>query len=323
MADRAKLLERAAAAKRASKAVAFHERFDVPELVRDLAALANSGGGAILLGVQRDGALSGAEIPPLGRGVLRSAIERYTGSVFDDVEVATAERSGMPVIALLVGPAHEAPIPYVTDGEAAFYARHGAKSAPATQDDLRRFIDRRVRELRREWLSGIRQVVTAPRGSDDRRDRADGRRGGRGGHPHHDGQERAALPRGRLGCHPSVQAEGAPAGGERAATRRRRDQRVRHAERPPRARDRRSDAARLRAPAAVRVLPVQPAVRRLACRALPARSHVLRRRSSALLRAAAVTLYATRGCGATSVSFSSSSRSPSTSTSSSRRSTNR
>jgi hypothetical protein len=166
MADRARLLERAAAAKRPSKAIAFHERFDVPELVRDLAALANSGGGVILLGLRRDGSLSADEIPPLGRGVLRSAIERYTGSGFDDVDVMTVERRGTPVTALVVGPAHEAPIPYGANGAAAFYARHGAKSAPATQDDLRRFIERRVKELRREWLSGIRQVVTAPRGSE-------------------------------------------------------------------------------------------------------------------------------------------------------------
>jgi hypothetical protein len=166
MADRARLLERAAAANRPSKAVVFHERFDVLALVRDVAALANTGGGVVLLGVRRDGSPSGAGIPPLGRSVLRSAIERHTGSEFDDIEATTVERNGAPMTALLVGEAHEAPIPYVANGAAVFYARHGAKSAPATQDDLRRFIDRRVKELRREWLSGIRQVVTAPRGSE-------------------------------------------------------------------------------------------------------------------------------------------------------------
>jgi hypothetical protein len=166
MAESARLLERAAAAKRASKAVAFHERFDVPDLVRDLAALANSGGGVILVGVRRDGSPSGADVPPLSPAMLRSAIERYTGSEFRDVEVATVQRGATPVAAVVVGAAHEAPIPYVANGAAAFFARHGAKSAPATQSDLRRFIDRRVKELRREWLSGIRQVVTAPRGSE-------------------------------------------------------------------------------------------------------------------------------------------------------------
>jgi hypothetical protein len=164
--DTAKLLERAAAAKRASKAVAFHERFDIPELTRDVAALANSGGGVILLGVHRDGSPSGAEVPPLTPSVLRAAIARHTGDEFGDVEVETVDRSGTPVTAVVVGPAHEAPVPYLDDGAAAFYARHGAKSVPATRADLRRFIDRRVKELRREWLSGIRQVVTAPRGSE-------------------------------------------------------------------------------------------------------------------------------------------------------------
>jgi hypothetical protein len=120
----------------------------------------------ILVGVRRDGSPSGADVPPLSAGVLRSAIERYTGTEFRDVEVATVERGGVAVTAVVVGSAHEAPIPYVANGASAFYARHGAKSAPATQADLRRFIDRRVKELRREWLSGIRQVVTAPRGSE-------------------------------------------------------------------------------------------------------------------------------------------------------------
>jgi hypothetical protein len=166
MAEPARLRERAAIAKRPSKAVAFHERFDVPELVRDLAALANSGGGVILVGVRRDGSLSGADVPPLSAAVLRSAVERYTGTDFRDVEVTTVDRGGTPVTTILVGAAHEAPIPYITNGAGAFYARHGAKSTPATQADLRRFIDRRVKELRREWLSGIRQVVTAPRGSE-------------------------------------------------------------------------------------------------------------------------------------------------------------
>jgi Schlafen, AlbA_2 len=166
MAESARLLERAAAAKRASKAVAFHERFDVPELTRDLAALANSGGGVILIGVRRDGSPSGADVPPLSAGVLHSSIERYTGTDFRDVEVTAVERGGTPVTAIVIGPAHEAPLPYTANGGTAFYARHGAKSVPATQADLRRFIDRRVKELRREWLSGIRQVVTAPRGSE-------------------------------------------------------------------------------------------------------------------------------------------------------------
>jgi hypothetical protein len=166
MAETARLLERAAVARRPSKAVVFHDRFDIPELVRDLASLANSGGGVILVGVRRDGSPSGADVPPLSPAVLRSAIERYTGTDFRDVEVATVERGGAPVTAVVVGPAHEAPLPYVANGASAFYARHGAKSAPATQADLRRFIDRRVKELRREWLSGIRQVVSAPRGSE-------------------------------------------------------------------------------------------------------------------------------------------------------------
>src|SRR4051812_46775390 len=166
MADGAGLRGREAPGRRGWKAAASHGRSAARELARARGARANSGGGVTPLGVRRAGLPAGTEIPPLARNVLRSAIERYTGSNFDDLEVTTVERSGVPVATLLVGAAHEAPLPYVSNGASAFYARHGAKSAPATQDDLRRFIDRRVKELRREWLSGIRQVVTAPRGSE-------------------------------------------------------------------------------------------------------------------------------------------------------------
>src|SRR5437870_3865828 len=41
-----------------------------------------------------------------------------------------------------------------------------AKRPPKAVAFQERFIARRVKELRREWLSGIRQVVTAPRGSE-------------------------------------------------------------------------------------------------------------------------------------------------------------
>ena len=44
----------------------------------------------------------------------------------------------------------------------AVYFRHGAKSEPATSDDVRQFIERRLEAVRNAWLSGIRKVITAP-----------------------------------------------------------------------------------------------------------------------------------------------------------------
>jgi hypothetical protein len=44
------------------------------------------------------------------------------------------------------------------------YFRHGAKSEPATSDDLRQFMDRRVEQTRRLWEKRIRKVMAAPAG---------------------------------------------------------------------------------------------------------------------------------------------------------------
>jgi len=45
------------------------------------------------------------------------------------------------------------------------YFRHGAKSEPGTTDDLRGALDRQLEDIRKAWISGVRRVVKAPRGS--------------------------------------------------------------------------------------------------------------------------------------------------------------
>jgi hypothetical protein len=46
------------------------------------------------------------------------------------------------------------------------YFRHGAKSEAGTTDDLRRFIEKRVREMQQQLVKGMRRVSEAPRGSE-------------------------------------------------------------------------------------------------------------------------------------------------------------
>lgn len=133
MANTERLLAKAAAAKRSSKYVAFADAVDL----RDVVAMANVGGGVIL-----------ATTPPdVG------AIERRLG--FADLELHDG--------ALVVGPATEAPLALDTEG--AFF-RHGAKSRPATSEDLRRFMERRVAAVKRRLAADIKRVITAPEGSE-------------------------------------------------------------------------------------------------------------------------------------------------------------
>lgn len=129
-----RLLARAAAAKRSSKYVALAEEVDL----RDVVALANVGGGVIVTRTPPD----------------LQAIRARLG--FDDLEL---HDDG----ALVVGPAVEAPL--ALDDEGAFF-RHGGKSRPATSEDLRRFMERRVAAVKRRLAADIRRVITAPEGSE-------------------------------------------------------------------------------------------------------------------------------------------------------------
>jgi hypothetical protein len=132
------LLERAATAKRASKRVAFTREL----ALEDVVAMANSGGGVIVLG---------DDAADVDRAHVRDALLG-----FDHFDMREVTRNGKRARALVVGEAGDLPL----ELDRTVYFRHGGKSGPATADDVRRFIDRRLRATRRRWLRNIRQVVT-------------------------------------------------------------------------------------------------------------------------------------------------------------------
>ncbi len=106
-----RLLERALAATRESRRVAFRKTFDV----HDVLAMANSGGGVILFDPD-------AEIEPA------------------PMEVELEIRRLPHRVALIV---EEAPTPVVENG--IVWVRHGAKTAPATTADLDDMLKRRIK----------------------------------------------------------------------------------------------------------------------------------------------------------------------------------
>jgi Schlafen, AlbA_2 len=190
VADADRFLPRATEAKRESKYVEFKEEFDPAtdgewlELIKDIVAIANIGGGVIVIGLRNDGSLSGANMQAvlaLDGAAICDKLRSYLGGDFDDFEISAVRRNGGRVAAMVIGPAEEAPLTFVRPGtypdpqrpdrqKSAFgrgpYFRHGAKSEPATRDDLREFIERRLDAVRQKWLGGIRRVVTAPEGSE-------------------------------------------------------------------------------------------------------------------------------------------------------------
>src|ERR1700737_186190 len=114
-----KNLDRALAAKRESRRVALRETFnagsiqDWCEIVRDIVAMANSGGGVILFGVDHSGQPAGhdlSQIASLDPAAITDSIHRYTDSNFSNFEIVDAVKDSTPVVALVIG---EAPTPIV------------------------------------------------------------------------------------------------------------------------------------------------------------------------------------------------------------------
>lgn len=179
-------LQKAITARRESRSVEFKETFDPGsagewcELVKDIVAIANSGGGYLLFGVKRNGVPSGWDPKPvldLDPAHITDKVKAYTGEEFSEFEMQEAVKSDQ-TIAIPIVKSVGVPMVFTQPGtysvaqgkqKTAFsrgtvYFRHGAKSEPANSQDLRDCIEREVEHNRRSWLKNIRKVVNAPAG---------------------------------------------------------------------------------------------------------------------------------------------------------------
>jgi hypothetical protein len=183
------LIATALAATRETRAVDFKSAFDPAEtrdcveLIKDVMAFANTGGGVIVFGEDNSGkpVAGGADkLLALDPANIGNKLVSYTGSTFDDFSIREHEKNGIRIATLRIGPVTTPIIPtrpgtYEKDKKSGkqdnvfsigvVYVRHGAKSEPATSADLAKIIDRRVQQLRGEWLNGVKKVTTAPLGS--------------------------------------------------------------------------------------------------------------------------------------------------------------
>lgn len=175
-------------AKRESKSVEFKEQF-LPtdarqslEVLKDIVAIANSGGGALAVGIDNSGAASRSDVKPVlthDHAKYCDTIRKYTLQNFCDFEVVDAEKDGHAVAVFLINPpdyplVFERPGTYAIEnntkqitvfGQGTVFFRHGAKSEHGTSDDLRRFMQQRIREMEDQLMKGMRRVSEAPRGS--------------------------------------------------------------------------------------------------------------------------------------------------------------
>lgn len=150
------------------------------ELLKDVVAIGNHGGGAILIGVRDDGITVGVSAKVengLDPATLGDQIKKHTGRHEPGCIVHAVVREGARVIVILVA-ATTVPIVFAMNGtyeqggkqKAAFvegkvYFRHNSKSEPGTTEDLERAIRREVERHRVEWLGNVRKVTEAPLGS--------------------------------------------------------------------------------------------------------------------------------------------------------------
>lgn len=151
------------------------------ELIKDIVAMANSGGGIIVFGVNDDGTSAKNDLVAIlavDPAVIVDRLTKYTAQHFANFSLGSCLRTGSPVVVLEVA-STSIPIVFSAPGtyaigngkqKSAFsqgtvYFRHGAKSEPGTSDDLRAALSRELDRVRSSWLDGIAKVVTAPIGS--------------------------------------------------------------------------------------------------------------------------------------------------------------
>lgn len=181
------IIDKALVAERESKHIDFKSKIDFSEgstwceVVKDVVAMANSGGGAIVIGCDNQGKPLGSNISSvlgLDPAILTDQIYKYTGVQFSDVGIIEKKKGRYQVAIIVVGPT-TVPIVFTKPGvyridpktqKTAFsagtvYFRHGAKSEPGNTDDIRNTIDRQIEAMRKTWLKGVRKVVDAPAGS--------------------------------------------------------------------------------------------------------------------------------------------------------------
>jgi hypothetical protein len=158
-------LSRAESATRSSKRVALRESAEPVELVRDIAAMANSGGGVIVV----DG------VAGLDEELIHERLSEYAEPEFESFDVRPVSRNGRPAVAVVVEGVRNAPLVFKKTGRVdehvafvrgGLYFRHGAKSEAATGEDVRDFIRRQLEATRTQWLANIRQVMHAPDGAE-------------------------------------------------------------------------------------------------------------------------------------------------------------
>ena len=145
------------------------------EIIKDVVALANSGGGAIIIGLDDFGVccpFNDEALRALDSADVANKIYTYTGKHFSGFDLKWINRDSNYCFVILV---HEADVPliFIKDGayndskgkersafrKGVIYFRHGTKSEPGHSDDLIQWRNRSLDRIRKNWMEGVVKVV--------------------------------------------------------------------------------------------------------------------------------------------------------------------
>jgi hypothetical protein len=164
----------------------FKSRFDPDaardwcEIIKDIIAMHNSQGGAILFGLDSSGCDAG-DATGLARPVdpadVINKVRKYTGQALHDFRVEDFERNGRTYRGWVI-PAAEVPVPFKKPGtwknadgrqDRSFsvgqvYFRHGAASEPANIEDMAAWKERVAASARQKMHEEMGKLVSVPGG---------------------------------------------------------------------------------------------------------------------------------------------------------------
>jgi len=177
----------ALSSERETSSIEFKTSFDISsvrewcEIIKDIVAISNSGGGVIVIGLDDHGSPINSDISlllELDPAQFTDKIHKYTGYQFSQFALMPCEKLGARLFAICIREApfiliFEKPGLYDVGGgnqnvafrDGMIFFRHGAKSEPANNDDLHYWVDQHMTEERTEILKNLRTVVEAPIGS--------------------------------------------------------------------------------------------------------------------------------------------------------------
>lgn len=150
-------------------------KLDWAEIIKDIVALANSGGGCLIFGANDKGKHIGIDVSDylnIDPADITNKVNAYTGVQFAHFSILPMVKDAGKFAVFAVGEAN-IPMVFIKNGphklegrnnkpvfvKGSVYFRHGAKSEPGTSEDLRYWLDRKLNNIRDQWLTGIRKVV--------------------------------------------------------------------------------------------------------------------------------------------------------------------